>query len=314
MKFPAMSLTCVVCLACGSAQQPAPDSGTQAVPDGGVVYTDAGTISSITLAATYTIAAGTENYQCFRTTVHVPGGTQYINAYTPNMVSGTHHIVLFIDTTPTLPDGVSDCAGAFTGLGQTLTYAAGRGATPLNFPASVGFPFQDGDQFVLQVHEFNATTSAITATSTLDVGFTPDNTNITKAQVTLVGNNTFTIPANTMGYTVQGQCSLIPQNSNVFAVFPHMHEIGMTISATLGTSGGNQSLFDVQVWQFAEQPNFFFTPPLSVASGGLEQVTCTYDNTSSMPVKYGSSTTDEMCYAITYLYPASTAVPDICTK
>lgn len=297
-------------LLAGCLRPGSPDGGET---DSGETWYDGGTVASFTVSASYTISPGREAYECFRSTIHLQG-TEYVDAFVPAEVNGTHHVVLFVTANPTEPDGTGSCSGGFTGLGQTLLYAAGSGASAFRFPDGVGFAIQDGDQFILQVHEFNAGTSIISGTTRLEVDFLPPGAAVTVAQVVLAGAVGFTIPANATSYAVQGQCSKMPPGANVFAALPHMHQIGSSITASLSGSTANQTLFDVGSWTWTEQPNFDFSPPLVTPDGGVEQVTCVYDNPYGHSVSYGPNSTDEMCYAITFFYPADFTVPDICVN
>jgi hypothetical protein len=284
--------------------------GSQGMPGGPMP--DAGPApSSLTISAPYTLAAGQEvTYQCMATTVHFTG-TAYINAFTPHTPQGVHHLVLFIDHTHSQPEGEFPCAFV-SGGPLTPIYAAGINANPTVFPTGVGYPLQDGDQLVLQVHELNAGCNSINGTAGLDVGLAPPGTQITPAQVSFVGNVTFTVPMGAAGYQVNGQCSHLPAGTNVFAVFPHMHQIGASINVSLDTPSGPQTLANVTPWRFTEQPVINVSPIAQVAAGGRESVTCTYNNTTNQPVSFGQSSTDEMCFAITYFYPAAAQVPEFC--
>ena len=86
-----------------------------------------------------------------------------------------------------------------------------------------------------------------------------------------------------------------------FAVFPHMHQIGRHIQVSALVGGQSQMLYDAD-YQFTDQV-FKEWAPIDLAQGDSIHVTCTYDNETGQPVAFGSSSLQEMCFAISYLAP-----------
>ena len=90
-------------------------------------------------------------------------------------------------------------------------------------------------------------------------------------------------------------------STNYFAVFPHMHQIGKHIKVTTTVSGTARTLYDAD-YSFNDQVFAEFAP-IAMHKGDQIGVTCTYDNETGKPVSFGQSSFNEMCFAISYLYP-----------
>jgi hypothetical protein len=112
---------------------------------------------------------------------------------------------------------------------------------------------------------------------------------------------------------VSGGCTL-PSDTKYFAVFPHMHQIGTHIKVDAVVGGTTMNLYDND-YSFNNQDFAEFTP-IAMAKGDKVNVTCTYDNETGMPVKFGQSSYNEMCYAISYFYPpiSTGSFGDICSN
>jgi len=86
----------------------------------------------------------------------------------------------------------------------------------------------------------------------------------------------------------------VTKPQTLFAVFPHMHQLGTHIKTTV-TAGGVAREFDHQA--------FIPFEPIQIAAGDTITTECTWNNTTAAPVTYGESSTTEMCYSIMYRYP-----------
>jgi hypothetical protein len=82
----------------------------------------------------------------------------------------------------------------------------------------------------------------------------------------------------------------------------HQYATHQTIEHTRGTT--TTMLLD-ENYSFSNQQNWPQEPALHFLSGDRLQVTCTYNNTSGSTVQFGDSSTEEMCFAGLYVYPAA---------
>ncbi len=287
--------------ACSDNATPNPDP----IPDP-VVMTPLppGTKVMHLISSDYTINPGKEGYQCQRITVD---RDLYIMKITPVAPLGVHHEVLAIDP-KNGPDGVTSC-GPLEQTWQPL-FASGVGSPALDMPEGVALKIPKGAKLVLDLHLFNARTADIVGNAAIDVVAAEEDHGYQIATVPFIGPVQFTIgspppPAGTQP-TVSGKCT-VTNDTTFFAVFPHMHTTGRHIKISAGKTGTEDVVWD-EDYNFNEQsfgvaPTWRAGKKLELKKNDKIAVTCTYD-TSAIGKKSGDSTTDEMCFAISYVTPA----------
>jgi Copper type II ascorbate-dependent monooxygenase, C-terminal domain len=268
------------------------------------------------ITGNYSLAAGQEQFLCQRLTIT---SDLWITEITPVNGPATHHQVLGIDTTAKLPDGQADCSGAgeFDVLHWKMLFASGVNSPSLTVPDGAALKISAGQQLVFQMHLLNATQAAVTSSASIDVRTLPAGAPAPmEAQMILAGpipdhRLTPDIPLGIS--TVPGKCT-VHSDTNYFAVFPHMHQIGTHIAVTATVGGTAQTLYDAD-YSFNNQVFEEFAP-IAMHSGDQVGVVCTYDNETGAPVQFGQSSYNEMCFAISYFYPPITTgtLGDFCSS
>ena len=173
-----------------------------------------------------------------------------------------------------------------------------------------------GDQIVLQLHLLNASQSPVTSTAAVDVALLEPSMVKDDAEMILAGpfpDSTVTPSIPTGTSTVSRACTMTGA-TNFYAVFPHMHKIGKHITVQAIVGGQTQPIYDAD-YDFNNQVFKSFAP-IALAQGDQIAVTCTYANNTGAPVKFGSSSNKEMCFAISFRYPILPAGDNgpFCTK
>jgi len=283
------------CLLAGCTSKGAPtnDQGTP-----GDMALPPGTMSMRLLASHYTIPMGEEFYQCQR--INLPAD-MHIISLNPVSPLGVHHQVLAIDPTPGA-EGRSDNAHGGdcspTDPDWHPLFASGIASPSLTMPTGVALKVAGGQQVVLDLHLFNATANEIVGDAAIDVVVALDPTGYQEAAVPFVGNMKFTIGPS---LKVTGSCT-VDKDSKYFAVFPHMHQTGSHIKiAAAGTTVWDQD-YTFTDQKFGVFPGWSGPESVQLHQGDKITVECTYD-ASGMGKSFGDSTTDEMCFAISYVTP-----------
>jgi hypothetical protein len=275
--------------ACGIDQEvPGDDPGTPG-PDGYVRL----------ISGDWSLPSSTETYVCVRLTAT---SDMYIRSVRPVAPAGTHHTVLMLGA-PDGPDGTNMCTSA---LAKPAIYASGVGTETLDLPAGVAVHVRPGQQLLLNLHLFNATDATMTGTSGIEVLEVEPQAVQHEAGVVLVGKaQGLEVPPNLS--TQVGRCTT-PANVTVFALAPHMHVLGrhMKVSYANASDTGARVLHD-QPYSFDEQRFDMLEPQLVTTAGGHLTVECTYMNPTGQTVYFGESSTEEMCYALAFIYPAPPA-------
>lgn len=95
----------------------------------------------------------------------------------------------------------------------------------------------------------------------------------------------------------------------IMSASPHMHQLGRHMTTTIKHKDGKvETLVDVP-FDFRDQT--FYPSTIKAYPGDVLTTTCTFENTSGKPVKFGEGTGDEMCFNFVTAYPAGSLVGGI---
>jgi hypothetical protein len=247
----------------------------------------------VLVGGNWEIAPGTERYWCVRKTFTE---TTYVTAFRALAPAGTHHTLLLRETSKKT-DGAFACGPT---LGSNMVFASGVGTKDLVFPTGVAAKIQAGTQLLLNLHLYNTSQSDITGTSGTLVKTIPASQVAQEAGFILPGNMSIALPPNSKT-TINGKCTF-KSNATVFAVWPHMHQLG--IHAKIEYAGKTTKTLHDAPYSFGEQTSYDIEP-LAVTSGDTLRFECTFHNTTPNLVTFGDSSDKEMCFVGLYQYPAS---------
>lgn len=282
-------------------------SGTGGAGAGGTGTGGATGGYTLLIEGAWTVPSGDEDYRCVRKTVTKDG---WVSAIRPKLPTGTHHTVLTLETQPSEPDGTTACDAGTNG--PHMIYGSGVGTTEFVMPEGVAVPIPAGSQLVLNLHLFNVSQSPLSGTSGIEVKYVAQSDVVHEAQVTLAGKMDGLV-AQPGTSTDTGVCTL-EDDTTIFAVLPHMHQLGSHLKAdTAPTSGIPTTLLDVD-YTFDDQQYFPMEPEVSLVAGDKINVACTYENPSATPVYYGDSSKEEMCFASIFEYPARQRTSYYCVQ
>jgi hypothetical protein len=250
------------------------------------------------LSGAWSLQAGSEDWYCVSKTFDED---VYIGAFRPVDPAGTHHTVMTYGP-PTGPDRASEpCAPDDTS--PFTIYASGVNTNPLEMPAGVGFKIEAGQQVHLNLHVFNTGEAALTGTSGVEIQTISADEVVHEAETFLPGAFGFAIPQN-QEYSYSSNCD-IAEEQYIFALFPHMHQLGRHFKSELTIGGETQVLWD-EDYQFEAQ-TFASFDPIKLSPGDRITSTCSwfYPPNPDGPetVQQGDSSTEEMCFGITMRYP-----------
>lgn len=281
-----MRIVLAVLLLAGCGVDYVAPTGTDDVP----VDMGSGSAGGVPLiSGDWSLQPDSENYVCVRKTITED---MFIKTILPIAPQGTHHFVLMVGD-PDGPDGVTNCDSS---LAKPAIFASGVGVQPLTMPDGIAVHIAAGQQLLLNLHLFNAGDTVLTGTSGIAIESSPPVDAAHSAGVILAGKTLGLTVAT--GVTTQDATCTTTAGTTFFAISPHMHLLGTHLKAEYNGA----TVYDSD-YAFDEQQFRPITPVVTTASGKYH-VACTYANYSGQPVKFGESTEDEMCFAITFAYPA----------
>jgi hypothetical protein len=274
------------CFGCGTdvANEAAdPDSGTPLSGEW-----------ELLLDGEWSLIGGSEQYLCVVATVPED---MFVGAFRPIAPEGTHHTVLTrIDNRD---DGDYPCGA--TSNGHNQIYGSGVGTQAFHYPPGVAVKLEAGEQLLLNLHLFNTRPSELSGISGVEVIRIAESGVMNEAETTLAGTLSFELPPQSTS-TVEGSC-VLPDDKTLFAVWPHMHQLGTHMTVTVLHGGGETVVHDAP-YSFEDQ-RAFPLDPIAVARGDAVHVACSYNNTTDATVGFGDSSLAEMCFAGLTLYPAT---------
>jgi hypothetical protein len=242
------------------------------------------------------LAGGEEGYRCARLTATED---LYIKEFQPIAPVGTHHTLLSLNEEPTGPDGIEECGPNDNGHVTLLGSGVGEDYSAGPLPEGVAYKIPKGSQVNLNLHLFNLQDGALKGLSGVKIRTTTVDKVKEFAQVTLAGPVQLSIP---MGEsTSKGTCTLM-SDATIFAVSPHMHQLGTHLKAVAKPAKGEPvTLFD-GAYDFNEQRQYP-AEMLKLSAGDTVDVECTYKNTTDQTVMFGNSSLEEMCFVGLYRFP-----------
>jgi hypothetical protein len=251
-----------------------------------------------------------DDYRCF--VVDGIGADRFVTGYEvrPGNLSVVHHVIVFslgdaqseadvVARDAAAPGPGYPCFSGPTDAGASFLVGWAPGGGAREFPAQTGIPLVGARKLVVQLHYNVANSDGMPDRTTVALSLADQVTH--RAQIISVRGDV-NLPPRTVDAVASGTRGL-PRSLGdlrIWGAALHMHQRGTAAEVSVDR-GGNTCLADLASWSFHWQHMYWYQQPVAVAGGDTLRVTCHYDTSSDVtPVKWGESSTDEMCLA--YLY------------
>jgi hypothetical protein len=202
-----------------------------------------------------------------------------------------------------------DCTGTLIKFTWAPLFGTGKSTAQLETPAGSAYSLKKGDQVLFQMHLLNTSSDDVTGRGKLRLR--PSSlTSPTSVGIYAFVTGVFSLPPQ-QKTDVTNECA--PDHDvDIFALLPHMHQLGKQITFEVGTSAADaKPVFTTDGWTFDSQ--YIAAQPIHLAKGAYTRTTCSYDNTRATTVGFGESSNDEMCYLVGFSVGSGTQV-DGCVK
>jgi hypothetical protein len=239
----------------------------------------------------------TDHYECF--TFELPvSSDRFIRRIETiaDDVRVLHHTVLIPGSDGREPGQHGRCENE-NALDIRYAWAPGQGA--LSFDEG-GLRIQPGERMTLQIHYNNAAGHPdVRDSSGVRIYHGPPEPAEAEVGMLTLGPIGFTIDEGQ--HEVTGFCR-VPQDMEMIASFPHMHEVGWGFVQDVEREDGEmENVIDLRGWDFNSQ--FLYETPVSLRVGDVVRTTCVYRNETGARVRMGPNTADEMCFNFAYVRP-----------
>lgn len=267
-------------------------------------------VSSPTDTSKFTVPTG-QSYNQYYFNVPWPKGTVATRFGAKfDQLAVLHHWLGFSTTTNTAAGTVqANVTGTTLGDGANLIGGWAIGGCNVNLGPDIGLTLPDPGtgQIMIQWHNYNSTGAPVQDGSAVQFCTMPASARAHIGGLTFLGTeNLDGLAGMPAGQTSQfsGACT---NNSGKPIIIkgwdPHMHLLGTHMTSIVTHMDGTQETIFDHPFLFDHQVNYVLPNGYELEPGEKITSTCTFDNTTSAPVGFGTSTTQEMCYQFTYSYP-----------
>lgn len=244
-----------------------------------------------------------------------------IKRWASHMTDGSHHMILYLTSTDQQTPGTlstSQCGLGSGGVGPVWTYSAQTADAEAQLPADdgngipVGQLIKSGHSGFLQMHYLNETDAVLHAHVELNAYAYDEGVQVTPAAPFVTFNTLIDLAAAPSPLTpttgmVNGNCK-VASDAKFYIMSTHTHKQGVHTFVDDGAT----TVFDSTSWEHPGAKTWDTAPFYSFTSGKLTYQ-CEYVNPNNYRIKTGdSATTDEMCMAIGYYFPATEERGHLC--
>jgi hypothetical protein len=273
---------------------------------------------------TYPGGAGPDDlYWCYPLNPGVSVATDLIGAeVSPGTPNEVHHVIISRDPGGQGTAGQPASGFECNGVPGEMLYAWVPGTRPFQLPAGVGMTLAPSDRLYMQIHYHRSPGVTPSPDTTVTRLYYAKATQAEHAYILWTGNPQFTIPANTIGYTVNSTCT-VNDNWKIIGIGPHMHNLGTKFKIGATVSSADQCMMNIPRWDFNWQGGYLLQQPMVMKPGDTIATECVYNNNTNSAVSFGEATGTEMCFGFlavvapkkpTFLGPVNFILPDVCAQ
>ncbi len=257
------------------------------------------------------VAPGTEATRCVVLDV---GNDQPTKIHQIHNVLGatSHHMIVYRDDSGAeLSSTPTDCtpfAGALSAKAAVSPLMISQKHDELlALPAGVAFTLAAHQRVRIEMHYFNTSDQPQPATASIELDVGAADQIHDEASFLFIGSPDIDLPANLVS-NVDAFFTAPPlfDGVNFFALTGHTHRLGtdMRIETAASPTAAGTPVYAPDPFVWSEPATERHDPAFQLPAGGGFDFHCTFFNSTQDRVKFGESTTDEMCFFWAYYYPS----------
>lgn len=260
-------------------------------------------------AAPYTVGPGEDREWCEyrRLTIKKPLD---VVGFEVRMPAGAHHFVLWGYGGPEqddskFPQGPVESIGC-TGLGPgdlvpPVIMPLQSPNVRFRMPKGLALRLEPGQQIWLNPHYRNPGSEAVTPDVRANLYAAKPGKVKHYVHGLIIGNMAgIQIPPNgTQTITAEWTA---PVDMRLALLTTHQHRLGTYANIELFDATNTKLTRIYENYDWEHPDNFWPQPAIPMVKGQKIRITCTWDNTDPVPVRFGPNTTDEMCFILGFYY------------
>lgn len=119
-----------------------------------------------------------------------------------------------------------------------------------------------------------------------------------------LGTNFVLAPAGQANHSETGQCPVtVTEPVHLLSASPHAHTYAVHMKFTVQKKDGRVIVMHDQPFTFDAQKSYALPEEVVLETGDTVNTTCTYTNDTNKNIRFGESTTNEMCFNFAVYYP-----------
>jgi hypothetical protein len=258
-------------------------------------------LATLTMTLDPGVAAGQEQYLCFRFDVGgASGAAVHALHWTPSSGPVLIHHAMTFATAAAGPVGPVPCEPMPSPVAVLPLYAPGGEDTSLPDGVSIVVPTA-ATAFFVEMHLIRVGDGTGTASVDLLASDAPPS-----HFAGWVDDFVSVPPLPPQSFTTATAACRFEGPVHVVAAWPHMHRLGSRFQGTIVRADGSRvPLLVLPTWDFDHQPLYLVNGDL--ADGDAVETACTWDNTTDQVVMEGPFSTDEMCNQGLVVWPQELA-------
>lgn len=186
----------------------------------------------------------------------------------------------------------------------------GQGGSELPDDVGMYMPKGAGSMF-LDIHYYNVGSSeAVLDHSGVEVcvlnkdHFRPKTASVYQAFGSIGGSDLVLAPAGTKDHDETGVCKVnTTQPVTLLTSSAHAHRYAVHMKFTVKKADGREIVMHDKPFSFDAQLSYPVPEAVTLETGDQVITTCTYTNDTTKNIRFGESTTDEMCFNFAVYYP-----------
>jgi mono/diheme cytochrome c family protein len=193
-----------------------------------------------------------------------------------------------------------------------LTGWAPGGSTSAALPDDVGMYMPNGKgSMYLDMHYYNLESasdaldhSGVEVCVLKKPNFRPNLASVFRNFGSIGGSDLVLAPANGINHPEEGTCQVkVTEPVRLLTAAPHAHTHAVHMRFTVTKADGREIVMHDAPFSFDAQSSYLLPEEVILETGDVVHTVCTYTNMTNRNVRFGESTTDEMCFNFAVYYP-----------